>query len=373
MKYYLGYYSCEKIKDEKRFAAPAAENKMGYVISALNEVGEDIVAISPAETTLCKFVKGQKTKIEENVLLKTFPSFSSKNKIVRILGHLLTRMSLFLYLLKNIKREDHLIVYHSLVFMKVITFLKKIKKFKLTIEVEELYSDVLNDATKKPKELSFFSIADGYIFVNDLLNKEINIEQKPSAVVYGTYRSVRDLEYRFDDNKIHVVYAGTFKQGKGVETAISIANHLDENYVLEILGRGTEAEIENVKQKVAQMSTKTKCKVNYVGFKSGDAFNSYIQACHIGLSPQQADAKFNATSFPSKVLMYMSNGLRVVSVKIPAIETSDVGKYIYYYENQDPQEIAKAIKSVDFSDDYDSREILHKLHLNFVEQLKTLL
>ena len=110
-----------------------------------------------------------------------------------------------------------------------------------------------------------------------------------------------------------------------------------------------------------------------MGFKSGSDFDSYIQACNIGLSTQQADAKFSATSFPSKILMYMSNGIRVVSIRIPAVEESDVGDYIYYYDNQNPKEIADVIKSMNFDDAYDSRKILDKLHTNFIEQLKYLL
>jgi len=110
-----------------------------------------------------------------------------------------------------------------------------------------------------------------------------------------------------------------------------------------------------------------------VGFKSGKDFNAYIQACHIGLSTQQADAKFNGTSFPSKVLMYMSNGLRVVSVRIPAVETSAVGDSIFYYDKQDGEEIANVIRSVNLDDGYNSRKQLADLHNRFVKQLAKLL
>lgn len=374
MIYYLGYCKYEQIKEENRHTAPASDNKMGYVISALKEaIDEEFVVVSPAETKSMKFVKGNNHKLEEKVFLKTFPSFSSRNKIIRVLGHLLTKTSLIFYLLKNVHKGDELIVYHSLVFMNVIKFLKKIKKFRLIVEVEELYSDVTENEEQRKREIEYLQIADGYIFITELLRNEINT-QKPFAISHGTYKSVPDFSTRFDDDKIHVVYAGTFRKAKGgAFTAIPVAEYLDENYVLEILGSGSEEEIEQVKQEIKEVSTKTKCKVNYVGFKSGDDFNSYIQKCHIGLSTQQSNAKFNATSFPSKVLMYMSNGLRVVSVRIPAIETSDVSEYIYYYDNQSAEEIADVIKSVSFEDSYDSREILDDLNENFVKQLKALL
>lgn len=44
----------------------------------------------------------------------------------------------------------------------------------------------------------------------------------------------------------------------------------------------------------------------------------------------------------------MANGLRVVSVRIPVVEESGIGKCVYYYDEQTPENIAKAIKSIDF-------------------------
>ena len=48
----------------------------------------------------------------------------------------------------------------------------------------------------------------------------------------------------------------------------------------------------------------------------------FIQKCQIGLCTQNIDAAFNTTSFPSKILSYMSNGLEVVGVNIAAIKNS---------------------------------------------------
>ncbi|MBQ8056712.1 MAG: glycosyltransferase [Ruminococcus sp.] len=374
MIYYLGYYNCDQIRSESRLAAPATENKMKYILSALTEAcDEEITVVSPAQTKLCRFVKGRKLRIGDNVVLKTFSSFNSKNKLVRIFGHLLTRLNLIYYLLKNVNKDDHLVVYHSLVFMNILKLLKKYKKFGLTIEVEELYSDVTENEEQRKKEIEYLQIADSYIFITELLRKEVN-DKKPFAISHGTYSAVSDLGFSFNDDKVHVVYAGTFRKAKGgAFTAIPVAQYLDENYVLEILGSGSKEEVEEVKKEIEEVSKESRCMVNYVGFKSGDDFNSYIQACHIGLSTQLADAKFNATSFPSKVLMYMSNGLRVVSVRIPAIETSKVGEHIYYYDEQNAEEIAKVIKSVQLVDEYDSRKVLDVLHKDFVKQFNSLL
>ena len=374
MLYYIGYYSCDSIAEEKRSANPAAANKMGYLIHALGEaLNEPFTVVSPAGTKEHRFFRGSCAKLPGGVFLRTFPTFSSKHRLLRGGGHLLTRLSFLLYLLLKVRREEHLLVYHSLAYQNVIRWICKLKKCRLTIEVEEIYSDVTGNTRQRESEINYLQTADSYLYITELLRNEVDA-QKASVLYHGTYRALPDYGMRFDDDRIHVVYAGTFRKAKGgVYTAIAAAEYLDHRYTLEILGGGSEEENAAVQELIREVSEKTKCKIKYVGYKSGKDFDSYIQACHIGLSTQQAVSKFNATSFPSKVLMYMSNGLRVVSVRIPAVETSAVGDRVYYYDKQDPKEIARVIRSVTLDDGYDSRAHLNVLHRNFVEQLKRLL
>ena len=124
---------------------------------------------------------------------------------------------------------------------------------------------------------------------------------------------------------------------------------------------------------IDDISKKTEAKITYDGLLSGDEFTSFIQSCDIGFSTQNPDAAFNSTSFPSKILTYMVNGLRVVSVRIPAIEKSAVGKYMYYYDEQTPENIAKAVKNIVFTEEYDSRQCIRQLELNFVKALAAVL
>lgn len=374
MIYYLGYYHCDQIRNEDRIVAPASENKMNYIIEALSQAsGEKIEVVSPAETRLCRFVKGNRQTIDNRFFLKTVSSFSGKNKLIRAAGHLLSRLDVYFYLFRKVRHQDQIIAYHSLAHMRLLTWIKRIKKCRVIMEVEELYADVTNNEALRKKEIQYLQMADAYVYITELLRKEIDSE-KPYAISHGTYRANHDHGFRFDDGKTHIVYAGTFRKAKGgVYIALPVAKFLDDRYVLEILGSGTDQEIQDVKDTIAALSGKTTCRINYVGFKLGEELSAYIQACHIGLSTQQADAKFNATSFPSKVLMYMSNGLRVVSVGIPAVQTSKVGEYLYYYTNQDAKEIADVIKTVTFDDGYDSKKCLDALHDEFTENLKLLL
>ena len=94
-----------------------------------------------------------------------------------------------------------------------------------------------------------------------------------------------------------------------------------------------------------------------------------MQKCDIGLSTQNPEGLFNDTSFPCKILSYMANGLRVVSVRIPVIETSSVGTDVYYYENQTVVDIADTIKGINLKDGYNGRKRIEDLNKMFVNEI----
>lgn len=374
MIYYIGYYNCEQIRHENRTVFPAAVNKMNYLITALEETGQDhIEVVSPVETKKHTWVGGGKRTLSEHVTMKTFPSISSRFRLIRVFGHLVTNLCFLLYLLIHITAEDQMIVYHSLQYMKVISFIRRIKKCPLIMEVEEIYADINEDKRLRTKEISYLQIADKYIFVTDLLRKEIQVE-KDFVIIHGTYRAVPDHGVRFHDGKTHVVYAGTFHPVTGgVFQAISAAEYLDESYVFHILGGGSSEEVQNVQNRIREVSKKSKCRISYDGYKSGKDFDAFIQACHIGLCARQAEGKFNSTSFPSKTLMYMSNGIHVVSVRIPTVERSSIGECVFFYDKQDAKSIADAIYAVPRTVVSENKKILNRLHSELVYSLGELL
>ena len=215
MVFYVGYYNADAIRREGRIVAPASENKMGYIQRALREAcGGPIEIVTPAETRLHRYIRGRRILLCDRTELKTFSTFSSRFKLLRGLGHLWTRTRFVLYLLKHLKPEDHLIVYHSLAYMRLFKLIKRIKGCALTIEVEEIYADVKENEALKKKELASLQTADSYIFITELLREKVNRE-KPAVISHGTYRPLPDHGFRFDDDRIHVVYAGTFCKIKG--------------------------------------------------------------------------------------------------------------------------------------------------------------
>ncbi len=370
---YLAFYDTVENKEENRNIVLAATNKLKYIFECLDKLKIPCEIISASGTKNKKICKAKKVRISDYISLELPFSFGRSNKVINVLAIIFRKLSILLKLLK-IKKTETLIVYHSLFYSDIVSLAKKLRGFKLIIEAEEIYGDVMEKQKVSRKELKFFSIADGYIFPTELLNEKVNVKNKPYTIIHGTYRVEKELGKKFDDGKIHVVYAGTFDPRKGgVAAAVAAAEYLSVDYHMHILGFGTEADKKKLLSEIERVSKASACTVSFDGLLSGDDYIKFIQSCDIGLSTQNPDAQFNGTSFPSKILSYMANGIRVVSVKIPAIEGSAIGKDVYYYDEQIPQKIAEAIKSIKFDDGYDGRKVIEKLDSEFSEKLKKLL
>lgn len=371
--FYMAYYNSTN-SSERRKAVLSSVNKMNYICEALENNGYNTEIVSASGAVEKKFCKSKKVKLTDKTTLKIFSSLPRLNRIVSVIDRVILKTKLFLYMIKNTNKDSIVMVYHSLGYMSLVKRLKKLKGFKLIIEAEEIYGDVIGDEKTSQKEYEFFKIADAFIFPTELLSEKVNTEKKPEVIIYGTYHIEKEMPKLFSDGKIHCVYAGTLDPRKGGAIASAESTlFLDENYHIHILGFGNEKEKAEMLNIIDNISKKSKADITYDGLLSGKEYIKFIQSCDIGLSTQNPNAKFNDTSFPSKILSYMANGLRVVSVRITVVEESGIGKCVYYYDEQTPENIAKAIKSIDFSEEYDSRKTIGVLDKAFICDLKTML
>lgn len=375
--YYLGYYDCSQNQTEKRYYVLSATNKMTYICSALNRAGWDVELVSASGTQNNRYYPGKRLQITPNTELKLFHTLGRGCKLRRVASVLAMQLQVFLYLLFNTKRGEPILAYHSLGYVRMLWLLKKLKGFRLILEVEEIYADVNGDERARKCEMRLFKAADAYLFPTELLDEKLNAEKKPSVIIYGTYQVEQDRKCSFevdelrDENmpKIHCVYAGTFDPRKGgAQAAAAAAEHLPSNYHVHILGFGSNDDTKQMQEQIERVA-QAGGNVTYDGLLSGEDYIRFIQSCQVGFSTQMPDVAFNDTSFPSKVLSYLANGLRVVSIRIKALERSAISDLLYYYDENNPQAIAEAVKKVDFSQQYDSRDLIKQLDEKFVRDL----
>lgn len=366
---YFTYYGCN-VPQHERNNSPAADSKIDYIIEALNKSGYAVDLISQAPSSCGHFIKG--TVIAKGVnTLRYFTSFGSKSTIICKLNYLFMKMQFFLWCLRNVKKGEQVIVYHSLGYDAAFIKLSKLKNIRIVGEIEEIYQDVHQQRKSRSiNEYKFLDVCSKYIFPTSLLNEKINTDKKPSVVVHGIYTVEQIVEDKFNDGKTHVVYGGTLDPNKGgAAAAAAAAAYLPEDYHIHICGFGDSTQIKSI---IADISKSSKAKVTFEGELKGESYKRFIQKCHIGLSTQNPQAAFNATSFPSKILVYLSNGLKVVSINIPAIKQSDVADCIHFYNEQTPHAIAAAIENAT-KEKMADRDILKELDNKFVNNVAKLL
>lgn len=371
--YYIAHYDNADNKEQDRYYILAATNKMDYICQAAAENGFDVEIISASATKSPKNCRGQYRKAGDGVMLRLFYSPGRGNRLKNILGRALIKLQMFFYILTKVRKGDNVAVYHSLLYMRTVSILKKLIGFKLILEVEEIYGDVLKNEKAAKREMRYFRLADSFIFSTELLEEKINTADKPYVVIYGTYKTESDRNTKPDDGKIHLVYAGTFQNEKGCIESVEAAKLLDGGYVLHVAGFGSPDDIRRVEQAVKEYKYENGCQVVYEGLLSGEDYIRFVQSCDIGLAVQSPDAKFNKTSFPSKVLSYLSNGLRVVSVELDAVKRSAVSDFVFTCKNNDAQSVADAVRKAAKSDFADPRVTVDALDREFRKNLTQIL
>ena len=342
---YICYYDFPDSTEDRNIVY-SSTTKLDYIFSALNRVGVGVDIVSFAGIRSGKkirFCRGSHIKIGDNTLRK-FSSFSG-SRLISHVSRKLMALSFICWFLTHVKRGEKVAVYHSTGYDGMLVWLKKITGCRYIGEIEEMYQDVSKLPAKICRqELAFINCCDQYLFPTELLNEKVNKENKPVLIVYGQYCVEPKVRNKFDDGHIHVVYGGTFDMNKGgAVAAATAAAFLPSNYHVHICGFGNPNDTEHIKSVIAKVSRTSEAVVTFDGLKKGRDYVEFIQQCHIGLSTQNPSAAFNDTSFPSKILVYLSNGLEVVSIDIPVVRNSKISGVMEYYHEQTPEKIAEAI------------------------------
>ena len=373
--HYIAQYG-ENPWGRKLVYSPAGLAKMKYIIESLQSTNNTLYIYSTSNggSKATKLYWKKLFKINSDLSINYCTTYGSRYIILQILERVLNQFQLFIYLMFKVKNKDLVVIYHERFYLPIINLVRKLKKYKLIYEVEEIYTQVANYSNLRiQKEINGLRIADAYIFPNDSMAKKLEFDLRPFLVCYGSYKIENSIKEKFNDGKIHVVYAGTLEKHKGGAAAAAAAEYLNEKYHIHILGFGTEKQISEIQKDIQNISRKSKAIVTYDGVKRGNDYLMFLQKCHIGLSTQNPIGEFNETSFPSKILSYLANGLCVVSVRLEVLEKSKINELLFYCDNNSPLAISNAIKKVQLSNNYSSRAYVEDLGNCFVTEFQNLI
>lgn len=371
---YIGFYDFSN-SSSMRVCSLAATNKMDYIASSLVKAGYKVQFISPSWTANCKgWYKKRTSDIANGITLTVGPTFGANDWIMRKFRIGWSWLWLFCYLVCNVKRGEKVLAYHSLMMDFPLYCAKLIKRFKLVLEVEEIYGKVWgNKNILNIMETKLINSADDYILVSDLLAKTLKITKY--VRLYGGYPQIAGETTCYNQNgHVNIVYAGSIDTTKGgASNIVKAAKYLNKNYIIHILGFGNKEQIRELEQQIVRINNNLKREAClYHGIKTGRELTKFLHLCQIGVNSQVIGDYMN-TAFPSKVLTYLSHNLKVVSTPVKSILQSTLSDMINFADSDTPEAIAKAIMAIAFNKPYDSTKRIKELDEQFVIDIKTML
>ena len=175
--YYISPYLPKAEKYHNHYS-PAAQAKVEYIRSKLKEYNAITVCVNCSLTVDDSLFLPEKIT-DENGDCILLISKSSRRRVWLPLCGALMLLSVFFFILLNVKEKDTVVLYHSVYYDRIVTFLKRIKNFKLIYEVEEIYADVRDGGAGREKEISRCEKdADAFIFSTEMLDEIVNINNE---------------------------------------------------------------------------------------------------------------------------------------------------------------------------------------------------
>lgn len=373
MIFYVGSYRSKFIEERNPQGSAAEDTKMSYIISVIKKLNREVKVVSVLASLKHGFHARKVCKVDDLETQVFLESYDETRNGLSKIGALQRLTSLFFYLLINAKRTDTVLVYNTQLFSVPVRLAKRLKRFKLILEVEEIfYMDERNatDVKRRPLEETLIQAADAYVVASDLLAQRV-AKQKPCAVIYGGYAVPPQHTEKLNDGKIHVVYAGGIDSLRRVDRAVRAFALLPEQYRFHILGFGSVEDMDNLKKHIDEVNAEAGFeKVEYAGCLNGKEYDMYLQSCHIGLNMQTIGTSIETVAFPSKLSSYMSHGLDVVSGKLESVINSPLAEGITFYSENCEKDIANAILTCKKHSSDEQIRLIQRIEERFISDFR---
>lgn len=369
---YVGMYDISNSKT-KRFYSLAAINKMNYIISLLNENGIDvnIYSNSKIKEEKFKYYPEEKISLSSHNTVYITPSIGCQNKLLKGVRIVINCIWLIFKILKNTKKNDTIIIYHTLETIIPLLIIKKIHKIKYILEVEEIYSQMPHISSKYKKlEHKLIQEADYYITVSETLKKLL--PPKPCISIYGNYHQKEINNSKAKDSIIKLVFTGSIDKIRGAFTAVKSMEYLPQYYKLYISGVGNSETINELKKEIESINKSKNSKAcEYLGMLCESEYDKLLKDADIALNPQ-INGDYSKYLFPSKIIQYLNYNLPTVTTKGESIIESPFANILYFSDDFTPESFAKAIQEVHL-DKTNYKQFLNQLHKELLNDIKKLI
>lgn len=183
---------------------------------------------------------------------------------------------------------------------------------------------------------------DSYVFLTKYMAEALDAEDKPYAVVEGTYTVdtfQTEQKQDADSQEKIVFYAGALCKEYGIEHLLKAFSMIEySNYRLIIAGGGDAVKL--VQQYAAEDE-----RITFLGFISPSEVLENQQQATVLVNPRMSDLKFVKYSFPSKIMEYLASGTPNVGHRLPCIPSEYEG-YIQYAADESDEALRDKIVEV---------------------------
>lgn len=241
--------------------------------------------------------------------------------------------------------RDSVIVYDVLVVSASIgaSLAAKLRGFKKLGIVTDLpkFQPISKSSFMKKINEKLISVSDGYVFLTEQMNDEINTAKKPYIVMEGHAND--DMKKRrhvpFDAGTKSVVYAGAIEKIYGIEMLCKAFLDIAlPGEALHIYGKGDYSE-------ELCILAKENDNIVYHGNRPNDEIVEAELNATLLVNPRPTDGEYTKYSFPSKTLEYMASGSPVLSSRLEGIP-KEYENYIFFFDENKQESLAKKIREI---------------------------
>lgn len=262
-------------------------------------------------------------------------------------------LEIFLWLLKNRKEKDKVILNYSVYppYSSATQILGKL--FHVT--TSSIITDLPEYLYKMGKSTGFRKIMneyysrqmvkyqgryDKYIFLTEHMARRMNLENKPSILMEGftdehLFDGYDDIE---KNNKKTVMYAGRLTEDFNIRALVDGFMLVKGDYELWLFGSGDMVDY-------IKLCSQKDSRITYFGKVDREELLRHMKMAHLLISVKSPHEDHANYAFPSKILEYMTSGTAVASTMVGGIP-KEYFNYIYAIEKEDKFGIKKILEFV---------------------------